>query len=472
MLRSSSASSRRPNYYKRAKRSARGASEYVRVKTLAPRLRAHAYSVRNTASSKSYARSGYGRVKGYSTSGVGAGAGAALGGLAGAALGGPLGAAIGTPLGAMAGDAFARLTGYGSYSVKRNVLLNEGLSPPRIRNRTSAHATTVRHREYVQDITSHNAFTLLSFALNPGQSETFPWLAQLAANYEEFDIEGMIFEFKSLASDAPTASFALGSVIMATSYNASNPNFQNKQQMENYEFASSCKPSCSMLHPIECDPHQNPISELYVRTGSVPAGQDQRLYDLGNFQIAVVGMPTSFNGQVIGELWCSYQIALYKPKLVSGLGLELSSYHAQLDSASTAAPLGLSQVLDTGNNLSLTIDPTGSILSWPVDMTEGTFLVQLNWIGGSTSTTVPTVTPSANMSPVNLYTGGTANGTSAPQGGATGITQLMTSQIWKITGLNPLAVPPSLSYVGNSLPLSITSADLIVTQINGNLNGS
>ena len=93
--------------------------------------------------------------------------------------------------------------------------------------------------------------------------ETYPWLANVAGRFEEYNIEGMLFEYKSMYSDAAVQTGgSLGSVIMATSYNAAKPLFASKIEMENYEFAMSAKPSVSMCHPIECACGQTPLNEL------------------------------------------------------------------------------------------------------------------------------------------------------------------------------------------------------------------
>ena len=64
-------------------------------------------------------------------------------------------------------------------------------------------------------------------------------------------------------------------------------------------------------------PKQNVLSELYIRPGAVPAGQDVKTYDFGDFQIASQGIPLGSAGAAVnlGELWVSYQIALIKPRI-------------------------------------------------------------------------------------------------------------------------------------------------------------
>lgn len=73
-----------------------------------------------------------------------------------------------------------------------------------------------------------------------------------------------------------------------------------------------------MTHWIECSRKQNPLGELWVRSGPVPNNADQRLYDLGLFQIATSGQQTP--GGQLGELWVSYEIELLKPRILPGTG--------------------------------------------------------------------------------------------------------------------------------------------------------
>jgi len=249
--------------------------------------------------------------------------GRALGAAAGTAIGGPAGTAIGGFLGGKIGHLFGQITGFGDYQVSHNSLFTGGMSPPMIHNTINSGGTIVRHREYIADIVSTSAFTVQqNLPLNPGLAAPFPWLFQVADAYEEFRWRGMIFEFKSMASDnvlSSSPNTALGSVVMATEYNVLNPPFPDKLHMENYEFANSSKPSCSFIHPIECKASVTPVSKLFVRAGPPPStNADLRLYDLGNFQLATVGIPGT--GGVIGELWVTYEVEFFKPKLLPPAG--------------------------------------------------------------------------------------------------------------------------------------------------------
>ena len=174
-------------------------------------------------------------------------------------------------VGQSAGNALSHWLGLGAYSVSKNSLLTD---PMPVINKSEGGACTIRHREYIGDIISAatpNTFKIQSFPINPAMESTFPWLSQIAANFEQYRIEGMIFEFRTMSADAlNSVNTALGQVIMATDYNAANPPFAQKSEMENYEYGQSAKPSESAIHPIECARLQTTISELYTRAGAVP----------------------------------------------------------------------------------------------------------------------------------------------------------------------------------------------------------
>lgn len=209
--------------------------------------------------------------------------------------------------------------GRGSYTMSGcNSASLDNAGPPIIKN-TGHGEVIVRHREYIGDLLASQAFAGTAFPINPGLPTTFPWLSNVAAQFEEWEPRGMLFEYKTTSSDSvvsTNANASLGTVIMATEYNPLNGTFGNKQQMENYEYAGSCKPSTSMLHQVECKGSENPLKKYYVRTGAVPATADQRFYDLGLFQIAASGMQSQ--GNAIGELWVTYEIALRKPRIQIG----------------------------------------------------------------------------------------------------------------------------------------------------------
>jgi len=216
-------------------------------------------------------------------------------------------------VGSRIGSQVANIVGFGDYSVSQNSLIDMGSDVPSFAD--MSHATIVTHKEYISDIVvpaSPGAFNLKAYDINPGMSATFPWLNTIARNYDQYEIIGMVFYFKSTSSDSANT-LPLGTVIMATEYDSADANYPNKQAMEQSEYSGSCKPSQDLMHPIECAPHLTAQSLLYVRTDALSNQNDLRQFDLGRFQIATTGLPAGTSG-AIGELWVSYKIALVKPQ--------------------------------------------------------------------------------------------------------------------------------------------------------------
>lgn len=338
-----------------------------------------------------------------------------IGGILGTAIGGPgVGTAIGSGLGALAGEAIKYFTGYGDYKVENNALLEGGgnidAMPPIVNKSTSG--TTFRRSEYICDIITHatpGSFKIQSFSVNPGLESTFEWLSQVAANYEEYVMEGIYFEFRSMSADAlNSTNTALGQVIMAAQYNAALPSFVNKQQMENYEGGMSSKPSISSRFFLECAKNQTILDDLYIRNGAVPSGQDQRLYDIANFQIATNGFQAA--NVNIGELHVCYQIGLRKPKLYAALGLYNSYATYQANAYTNLLPLGTGAgvIAATSNIIGLVVNQTSNTISWNPPTLPQAYNISVEWNGTAVVIVAPSFTYSNGLtvassvfSPVN-----------------------------------------------------------------------
>lgn len=386
---------------------------------------------------------------------------ASVGSTLGSAFGGPVGGA----LGGLAGSVLSKITGFGDYVVEQNSLMsspNGILDPPQVVNSSNRGGIIVRHREYLQDLNAQTSFTLSSLAINPGVYSSFPWLSQIAASYEEYEFRGLIFEYKSLSSDSvlsSSTSSALGFVAMATQYNPTSAAFADKKELENYEFANSAKPSCSFMHPVECKRRLNFDSHLFVRTGSVPSGQDQKTYDLGNFSVAIGGCQAASG--VAGELWVSYEVEFFHPKFK--YGAEVQSDHWYSTDYTNAAPLGVSTtVLKTGSNLGTTI--SGNVISFPANITGGQYQVTTAWAGTGNALAAYPVVTGANCTFQALWLGDTATSFSSPTNAVNTLYMLQTS-ILKITGASA-----TLTYGGaGTLPTGTKTLDIYITPMSSTI---
>jgi len=270
-------------------------------------------------------------------------------------------------LGALASRGMSIIRGQGDYDISginHNSLIGK-LSPavPQFTNGTDG-SVVITHREYITDILSSTDFNNLTFPINPALPSTFPWLSRIAANFEQYSFDGLIFEFKSTSSDAlNSTNTSLGVCVLATEYNSIAPAYTNKLQMENAIFACSTKPSLSVIHAVECAPSQSPLNILYTRTGFETIGtSDLRFYDLGRFNIATVGMQAI--GANIAELWVSYKVVLKKSIFLEA-GLTIPTYSLKFEDVDNAKALlgqAVSQVTKI-NTLGLVVNQTFNAVS-------------------------------------------------------------------------------------------------------------
>jgi hypothetical protein len=216
------------------------------------------------------------------------------------------------------------MRGRGQYAVN-NLVTDGGATASSVVpafNPSDMHEITYSNREYIRDVYAPPAgtvFTIQSWNVNPGLAESFPWLSQLAINFEEYELMQLAFTYKSTVADFASASGQVGQIVMATQYNPNADPFADKEEMMLYEGGMSCKTTESLIHGVECDPAKLAgARQKYVRQGGIPPTEDLKNYDLGKTSLAVLNAPSTYAGQQIGELWVSYTVRLRKPKIASG----------------------------------------------------------------------------------------------------------------------------------------------------------
>lgn len=374
-----------------------------------------------------------------------------------------IGSGIGSWLGKKAGSLFSSITGLGEYKVNKNSLIAHApMNPPVVSNTNGG--TRVQHREYITDISGSIAWNIASYSINPGLANTFPWLASVANAFEEYKMHGIIFEFKSTSADAlNSTNTALGTVIMATEYNPLHGVFTGKRDMENYVYSTSNAPSISAMHPIECARDASVLDELFVR--NVPlTGADLRFSDLGNFQIATIGMQAA---ATIGELWVTYDIELIKPKLPDALTSIGSAHYAFSTGTPALGSNGAPTVASLYGTTALqkyAIQGTGAT---PVTINSnvmtftalGQYLVVHTYIGGAAACSAPGATLGAGISNVGILHSGTPQVyLSYPQAGLAGDLNLCTLLSFNVISLTAATV----TFAGGVIPTSVTDSDIFV----------
>jgi len=355
-------------------------------------------------------------------------------------------------LGKQAGNGLATWLGMGGYKLSKNSLVsgNNSLVPvPSMHSNNQS--VIVRHREFIGDVVSSssaNTFKVTQFPINAGMGGTFPWLATVAQQFQEYSFKGLMFEFLSTSGTAVSSvNTALGTVILATQYRANAPAYLNKVQMLNEYFSCDGKPCESFCHPIECDPKENPFQVQYVRGSAIT--DDIKFYDLGMLNVATMGLQgTSVN---CGELWASYEVELKKP---IPLGNEESPYtpyahYAGVTAITTSNYCGtdVAKIVDT-----IGCSMTGTVFTIPANAAGGAYVFQYMCQGTASSISTPTFT-TANLQLEPSF-GGSATGYSMA---GTNCSALTGGKCFYI--VNP-SIIATITLSSGTLPTSPTSADV------------
>jgi hypothetical protein len=355
-----------------------------------------------------------------------------LGKTLGGSVGGFFGGKPGKWLGEQAGSWLGKITGLGDYKVQSNSLLTNN-GPPLFKSQGT---TIISHREFLADITGSTDFVIRDYPINPGTVASFPWLSQVARRYEQYELLGIIYEYRGTSAIAVNSTnTALGQVVLSTMYNSAEPTFTNKREMEAYEFTTSCSPAENSIHPVECKSNRIFASNLYVRDQAVPPDADINTYDHGRFSLATVGMQAA---AVIGELWVSYHVKLIRPKLESTAGsghlyvtrTEVGSTGLILSNPTTTVPAtGFSTDFTLGNSyFDITVPGAGEYIIQLGSPVTGAAV----WTGGFTITNLVNIEIDANR-PIYAAHGGAENAFMV----ASDTTKIMRTWILHSTNANP-----------------------------------
>ena len=348
------------------------------------------------------------------------------------------------------------MKGVGDYTVNYNTLANSSQTPQFV---GSNEGVRIRHREYLGSIVSSTTFQLSKFPIQPGLFN-LPWLSCVANSFEEYKFNGLVFEFRTTSgTSVGTTNTSLGSIIMATQYNAALPNFSSKTEMLNYQFSCSGVPSQNILHPVECKRDQNVFGNLFVRSSPVPPGSDVRLYDMANFQIATDGQQVG--GTPLGQIWCSYDLTLMKPKIGYSPYSSWSGHYTATAGITTSAYFGNNGTNSSGNAGIISVGTNAFTL--PVDAPAGYYQVTYVVRGTNLAGAAAPAFSLTNASYLNMFNGNTTNYFASGGGGAM-------ATICLTFFMNITASPATVTFTGGTMPTSPTFVDLLVTQVSASLS--
>lgn len=330
----------------------------------------------------------------------------------------------------------------------------------------------IKNNEYLDDVASSIAFTITKYPINPGLRNVFPFLSQLAQNYEQFFFHSLVFYFKTTSANAlNSTNTALGTAMMAVNYDVLAPDFTSKFELMNYGTSKSKVPSRSF--GIRCKPPAYKL--MWVRSGSPPANADLRLYDVGNFYFAGDGSQAAAD---IGELHVSYDVTLIKPKLSDALGWDTSMAIWYTTTGIDAThPFGTAVGTVTASSIdiqvaadaSITKPPAGIAIAYDTNRVYfnpsyggSLFLITLSYTGGSAANVyaTPTFSGCSAFSLFTNYTTSLANNAVV----ITGLEFVITQALKIDTGSGSTA--PYVQFTTTMvLPAAVTGLNVMVTQI-------
>jgi len=235
---------------------------------------------------------------------------------AGEALGGLVGTRFGMPglgaLGRAGGSWLARKIGRGAYGDAGSTI---GADPPLMANWGEREGCIrIVKREYLMDIISPNSGfnKLFEQPINPGNPNIFPWMRNIAINFETYRINSMIFSYESTSGEGTNTAIGQVQALWINDPHTSTPT--NKVELEQRALVGSARadePGYDWA--VECDPNivQNDWERVRTEPDNQFTKQDLKEMDHGRFCLFVSGIPgTNTN---IGKLWVTYEIELQSP---------------------------------------------------------------------------------------------------------------------------------------------------------------
>jgi hypothetical protein len=203
---------------------------------------------------------------------------------------------------------------------------------------------TITHRERFATVTTTGTgFEITSYALNPGLSSIFPWLAAVANRFDKYKFRRLSFHY------TPQSAALSGAMTMAFDFDPNDPAPESTSDASTYEDYTTT--SIWMPAVLSCDlVSGDKMPQKNTRPGEPDSSYDLNNYDVGNLYVMTEGAAAG----VVGYIEVDYTLDLFCHQTQSGVGGKLVAI------APTAA-----NMFGTG----FTVDPDGFM---PGHWTSGT----------------------------------------------------------------------------------------------------
>lgn len=179
----------------------------------------------------------------------------------------------------------------------------------------------VEEHELISDIANNSASAFIvasTYALNPGNAATFPWLSLQAKQWERYEFDYLRFEYRREVSEY-FSSGQQGKVILGVDIDPTDGAPTTKTAIYDFEKdlladGMPCE-NFQIAHVPRQRLHPNGLPK-YVRSGGLPGHSSLVDFDCGNLFVATAG--TSNDTNKLGELHVYYRVRFSVPVLTTG----------------------------------------------------------------------------------------------------------------------------------------------------------
>jgi len=288
----------------------------------------------------------------------------------------------------------------GSRPVNQFVRVNR---VPRFITSRDGRKTTIYHREYIADISGTSGFTATTLAVNPGIAATFPWLSNVAKNFESYRFKKLSFEFESGKGFS-----ADGEMIIALDYDAADAAPTTKAQIMQYQDAvigpitpldTGTTGKSAGVRNLSHKPNVDKmVAERFVRTGSLASNLDIKTYDVGNVNFCTNACSfTSYAGSLVVDYIIELDTPIYAAASAAVTGQAIAGVSGTINSAwlgTTPTSKGTTYVTATGNTLTFTQAGVFLVYFYTQSSTgTQSGYSYASWTGTATITAPATLTP-------------------------------------------------------------------------------
>lgn len=198
---------------------------------------------------------------------------------------------------------------------------------------TSGSGVVVKHKEFmgiVPACPANKTFSSNAHSLNPSNVNLFPWLSQIAQQYEQYRFKKLKFTFSSTCRNATaTESLTTGTIAIACQYNPDSPAYSSLDEIMCAQGVRHTTITTQKDLSFYCNTNMATINGPAIRAVGTPPSSstmDNVRYNLGDISIAVADTPSGFAGESIGQMFVEYEIELSVPRKFASSGYTIRQH--------------------------------------------------------------------------------------------------------------------------------------------------